>query len=528
MGGKLHEGVSRLGEERVSAPRRLCANRLRCTYFSHMPTEAPVPLVTADLLSALCAADTRRIDVNDSWREIFGDGELWDRLPEEDIRFAKEYTTEAARGSMVSHQVFLVERPEEDVPIPVLLHFLPVRLEGASPGNYPVSITGEVLREPASWAAEQTRRRRMEMLGRMSMGVAHDFNNLLTTVLGHAELLRSDLARLGAGDYPYSHLQSLERAAQDGAALVRKIQQYIRNEAQEHREPVSLHGIAKEVMTLTRPYWHNEPRRRGIAIQVVEDLESVPLIQGAPAELREVLVNLVLNAVQAMPAGGTLTFRTTRQTPYSVAVEIGDTGVGMNEAVKRRIFEPLYTTKGAGGSGMGLTMSQGIVHEHNGRIELESEPGRGTLFRLVFPLSKSSNNVPDLASPPDVAEASAEALRILVVDDELMVRTVTSKLLQLRNHSVDEVDGAPAALTLLAESADYDIVVTDLSMPDMNGLELAAEIRRLYPTLPVLLLTGDTDVEDADGFVAGIVKKPFQLDALIGAIRAAVSPAQFA
>ena len=200
----------------------------------------------------------------------------------------------------------------------------------------------------------------------------------------------------------------------------------------------------------------------------------------------------------------------------------------MNEAVKRRIFEPLYTTKGAGGSGMGLTMSQGIVHEHNGRIELESEPGRGTLFRLVFPLSKSSNNVPDLASPPDVAEASAEALRILVVDDELMVRTVTSKLLQLRNHSVDEVDGAPAALTLLAESADYDIVVTDLSMPDMNGLELAAEIRRLYPTLPVLLLTGDTDVEDADGFVAGIVKKPFQLDALIGAIRAAVSPAQFA
>ncbi|MEM7787017.1 MAG: ATP-binding protein [Bacteroidota bacterium] len=487
-----------------------------------------VPLVTSDLLSALCSCEGRRIDVNDSWRDVFGDTGLWDRLPEEDVRFAKEYTTEAARGSMVSHQVFLVERPGEDVPVPVLLHFLPVRLDGTAPGQFPVTITGEVLREPASWAAEQTRRRRMEMLGRMSMGVAHDFNNLLTTVLGHAELLRSDLARLGAGDYPYTHLQSLEQAAQDGAALVRKIQQYIRNEAQEHREPVSLHGIAKEVMTLTRPYWHNEPRRRGIAIQVVEELEPVPQIQGAPAELREVLVNLVLNAVQAMPAGGTLTFRTARHGDRAVAVEIGDTGVGMNEAVRRRIFEPLYTTKGTGGSGMGLTMSQGIVHEHNGRIELESEPGRGTLFRLVFPLARADDSAPGLPDAPAAPEAASDALRILVVDDELMVRTVTTKLLQLRNHVVQDVDGAPAALAALEATPGYDIVVTDLSMPEMNGMELAAEIRRLYPALPVLLLTGDTDVEDPAGLLSGVVKKPFQLDALIAAIREAVTPGQLA
>ena len=181
-------------------------------------------------------------------------------------------------------------------PSPVLLHFLPVRLPGLEPGHYPVSLTGEVLREPASWAAEQTRRRRMEMLGRMAMGVAHDFNNLLTAVLGHAELLRSDLAKLGSGAEPVDHLRMLERAAEDGAALVRKIQQYIRNEKAERAEPVSLHEIAEEVLTLTRPYWHNEPRRRGIAIRVRRDLRPVPPILGAPTELREVLVNLVLNA----------------------------------------------------------------------------------------------------------------------------------------------------------------------------------------------------------------------------------------
>lgn len=494
-----------------------------------MPPDAPVPLITADLLSALCAFDGRRIDVNDSWREVFGEAGLWARLPEEDVRFAQEYATEAARGSMVSHQVFLVEQPGVEVPVPVLLHFIPVRLDGREPGSFPVAITGEVLREPASWAAEQTRRRRMEMLGRMSMGVAHDFNNLLTTVLGHAELLRSDLARLGAGDYPYGHLQALERAAQDGAALVRKIQQYIRNEAQEHREPVALHEIAEEVKTLTRPYWHNEPRRRGIAIRVVSDLEPVPEIQGAPAELREVLVNLVLNAVQAMPAGGTLTFRTARHGDRAVCVEIGDTGVGMNEAVRRRIFEPLYTTKGTNGSGMGLTMSQGIVHEHNGRIELESEPGRGTLFRLVFPLAPDDLSTP--ADPDALSgnhETTTDTLRILVVDDEFMVRTVTTKLLRLRGHTVLDADGAPAALNTLAEDAAFDIVVTDLSMPGMNGLELAAEIRRRHPGLPVLMLTGDTDVDDETGVVTCVVKKPFQLDVLLGAIHESVRPQQLA
>ena len=477
---------------------------------------APLPFVAPDVLTALATAAGRRLDGNEAWREVFGEDELWDRLPVEDARFAQEYVVEAARGGDVTHQVFLADRTDGEAPTPVLLHFHPVRMPDLEPGRYPVTISGEVLREPASWAAEQTRRRRMEMLGRMAMGIAHDFNNLLTAVVGHAELLHADLVQLGAPAEPHGHLRALGQAAQDGAALVRKIQQYIRNEKNERAEPVALHEIAEEVLTLTRPYWYNEPRRRGISIRVETDLRPVPPIQGTPTELREVLVNLVLNAVQAMPAGGTLTLKTVRVGTRAAAVEVGDSGVGMNESVRRRIFEPLFTTKGAAGSGMGLTMSQGIVQEHNGRIDVESAPGRGTVFRLVFPFSAGAP-APETAPAP-AAPASGAGVRVLVVDDEPMVRTVTTKLLRLRGHDVRDVDGGPAALAALAE-AGFDVVVTDLSMPDMSGRELAAAVRQRHPGLPVLLLTGDTDasVEGAD--VAAVIKKPFQLDALDAAVR---------
>ena len=481
---------------------------------------SPLPFVAPDMLTALATAAGRRLDCNEAWREVFGEDGLWDRLPPEDARFAQEYTVDAARGADVTHQVFLIEpRNEADVPTPVLLHFLPVRLPEAERGQYPVAVTGEVLREPASWAAEQTRRRRMEMLGRMAMGIAHDFNNLLTAVMGHAELLQADLVKLGAPDEPRQHLASLDRAAQDGAALVRKIQQYIRNEKDERAEPVALDRIAEEVLTLTRPYWYNEPRRRGIAIEVESDLRPVPPIQGTPTELREVLVNLVLNAVQAMPAGGTLAVRTARVGDRAAAVEVGDTGVGMNESVRRRIFEPLFTTKGASGSGMGLTMSQGIVQEHNGRIDIESEPGRGTLFRLVFPFTSQA---PAAEAAPVAQAATGEGVRVLVVDDEPMVRTVTTKLLRLRGHAVQDADGGPAALAVLA-TEPFDIVVTDLSMPDMSGRELAAVIRQRHPGLPVLLLTGDTDADVEGGDVGAVVKKPFQLDVLDAAVRSLVA-----
>lgn len=485
----------------------------------NVPSDASevLPLVAADLLTVTCSSAGRPLKTSTAWNQVFGTEELWGRLSEEDRHFATKSLTEAARGASVTHQVFLVRHPEHDVPVPVLLHFLPVHLPNRSSGRYPVQVIGEELREPATWAAGQTRRRRTEMLGQMAMGVAHDFNNLLTTILGHAELMRDTpnkpASTIGEGEARAS-LRAIVRAASDGAALVRKIQQYIRHEREETFERVELHTLVDEVTVLTRPYWHNEPRRQGIAIELKADLRPVPQIMGNPAEIREVLVNLVLNAVQAMPAGGTLRLRTHREGDTSVIVEVEDTGVGMPESIRQHIFEPLFTTKGSTGTGMGLAVTHGIMQEHNGRIDVESEPGRGTLFRLVFPISVEdrAEEVDDL--PKQASASPPVSARVLVVDDEPMVRTVTTRLLQLKGYEVDEAEGGRQALAALSNGHTPDLVLTDLSMPGMSGRELAAEIHELNLHIPVILLTGDTDPEVNAEHVSAVVKKPFKLHAL--------------
>ena len=479
-----------------------------------------LPLIAPDLLVATCSPEGERLHANDAWYDVFGRGNLWGGLPPEDARFAEEYVIEAAGGGLVTGQVFLVEGPEVDLPIPVLLHFLPVQLSGRRAGAFPVMVSGERLQEPQRWAADQTRRRRMEALGHMALGVSHDFNNLLTAILGHAELLGS---ALDGG--PLSPAQTLglreqiitiARAATDGGVLVRKIQQYIRHEKSDLFEQVDLAKLAGEVLSLTRPYWHNEPRRQGILIALDDAVGPVPPIEGSPTELREVLVNLVLNAVQAMPEGGTLRLATGTRGDR-VTIEVGDTGIGMSEEVRGRIFEPLFTTKGERGSGMGLAVSQGIIQEHGGLIEAVSETGVGTRFVLVFP---PFDGVADgeieqaLVAEPKVRQPG----RLLVVDDEPTVRHVTQKLLEVKGYAVVAVSGGPEALALAAREAEagtpFDAVVTDLSMPDMSGRELASHLRARGLTSSIVLLTGDTDADDAAEHVDAVVKKPFKLDLL--------------
>ena len=469
-----------------------------------------LPLLAPELLAATATAEGVRLGSNAAWDAVFGRADLWAHLEPEDRRFAGEYLAEAAAGALVTHQVFLVARHHEDLPAPVLLNFLPVHVPDAAIGTRPVVITGEVLQEPQRWTTDQTKRRRMELLGQMSMGIAHDFNNLLTSILGHVELITSD-----PHTEPDIHkqLSTVRRAALDGAALVRKIQRYIRHENEQRFALLDLSDLIEEVASLTRPYWFNEPRRQGIAIHLTKSLTPVPPMLGDEAELREVFVNLILNAVQAMPEGGTLTL-STRIDGEDVIAEVRDEGMGMTEATRQRIFEPLFTTKGENGTGMGLPVSYGIVKEHDGAIEVESAPGTGTTFRLSFP-ARAAESMPVKVREPEQAQGTPDttAYRLLVVDDESMVRTVTAKLLRLRGHSVEEASGGPEALAKLADHP-FDLVVTDLGMPEMSGHELAYRIRQHHPHLGIVLLTGHTDAEDKSANVDVVVKKPFQIDAL--------------
>ncbi len=478
------------------------------TSTTHLSTIEP------DLLVATCRADGSVLMRNPAWKAILGDSEeLWTNLMPSDREIAHQNMTEAAGGSLVTHALFMVESKHRDIPVPILLHFIPVDA-GKSENLRSVAISGEVLTEPTTWTESQTQRHRMETLGRMTMGMAHDFNNLLSGILGHTQLwrLETDL-----DEHALEHISTIEKAALGGANLVSKVQQYIRQEARSSFERLDLTALIIDCISFTKPYWYNEPRRQGIDIEVVHRLDSLPPIEGSPAGLRDVFVNLILNAVQAMPDGGIIRIEGTAD-ESEMRIRITDTGTGMSAEVRKHVFEPLYTTKGERGTRMGLAVVAGTMREHLGDISLDSELGKGTTFTLQFPLNVSESEAPvDHAAVTGGGNGASR--RVLVVDDEEMVRTVLSRLLKLRGHAVTAAASGREAIDLF-QSGDFDIILTDQGMPEMSGRELAYQIRKHDVGVPILLLTGDTDINFNPVHINQVLTKPFKIDTIDSVIAA--------
>jgi CheY-like chemotaxis protein len=214
-----------------------------------------------------------------------------------------------------------------------------------------------------------------------------------------------------------------------------------------------------------------------------------------------------------MPKGGSLTFKT-ELTDAGVRVTVSDTGLGMSDNVRQHIFEPLYTTKGDRGTGMGLAVSYGIIQEHEGTIRVETGLGVGSTFVLVFPPAEEAS--PERNFEPE--RKPGRSARILVVDDERMVRTILVKLLSLKGHDVEQAASGSEALSIV-ESQEFDVVFTDLGMPEMNGRQLARALRRKCPELPIVLLTGDTNVGEPGEDVDVVLAKPFKIDQLEATIQ---------
>ncbi len=453
---------------------------------------------------------------NPAWQSALGSDENpWLHLSEDDQTLARQYVTEAIAGCLVTNQVFSASVVGRDEPLPVLLNFFPVHLPGADnePTVCAATVTGEALTEPSSWTSSQTQRHRMETLGRMTMGIAHDFNNLLSAVLWHIELMKAETSQAQKDLTFAEHLRTIEQAALDGANLIRKIQQYVRQEKQTHFEPVDLPTVIRDCVALTRPYWYNEPRRQGIAIETSLQLGEVPAVSASPTELREVFINLILNAVQAMPRGGMLSFDTNFLAEKGVCVSVTDTGIGMSESTRARIFEPLFTTKGPHGTGMGLAVSYGILQEHDATISVASRLGDGTRFEIFFPPAETST----WETVQLIERVAATPARIMIVDDEPMVRTALARLLALKGHTVRQAASGAEALAL-ANTEQFDIVFTDHGMPEMSGIELARALRLRNPALPIALLTGDTEYGRHNNCVDLVLSKPFQLRELEAAI----------
>jgi NO-binding membrane sensor protein with MHYT domain/nitrogen-specific signal transduction histidine kinase/ActR/RegA family two-component response regulator len=339
---------------------------------------------------------------------------------------------------------------------------------------------------------------RLRALGQMASGIAHDVNNALTPAALYLQSLLDRDRSLGSEARNY--LVITLRAIEDVANTIARMREFYRpREPQLILLPVDLNEVLQHVIDLTRASWNDMPQERGILIRVQNDFTAqLPLILGAENEIRDALTNLVLNAVDAMPDGGTLTLRSKWLGPTStpgatatrVSVEVCDTGVGMSEAVRNRCLEPFFTTKGERGTGLGLAMVYGMTQRHGAELEIESEPGAGTQMRLIFPVAATT---PSTARAMDVQQRLGR-LHILIVDDDPLILQSLQDALERDGHLTSVAHGGQAAIDRfrVAQQCDipFDLVITDLGMPHIDGRAVATAVKSLAPALPVVLLTG--------------------------------------
>jgi signal transduction histidine kinase len=361
---------------------------------------------------------------------------------------------------------------------------------------------------------------RLRALGQMASGIAHDFNNALVPILGFCELLQIRPDILADRVKAMSYLETIQTAAKDAASVVSRLREFYRaDKGEKPFAPVNLKRLLEQTITLTRPKWKEQAQAAGVHIDVSLDLQPVPPIAGEESALREVLTNLVFNAVDAMPVGGRLTLRTRRE-GNSAVMEVSDSGTGMTEEVRKRCLEPFFSTKGEHGTGLGLSMVFGIVQRHSGSLDILSEPGVGTSFVIKLPLMDAivghADDAP-LGKP-------ARGLRILVVDDEAPVRDTLAAVLAADGHEVTlAIDGSDGLRKFGA--GRFDVVITDKAMPRMNGDQMAATIKTIAPETRIILLTGFGLFYDKKDFpdIDVLASKPVRITALREAIATATS-----
>jgi GAF domain-containing protein len=345
---------------------------------------------------------------------------------------------------------------------------------------------------------------RLRALGEMAAGVAHDFNNMLAVIAGRSDLLLTktdDPALMKA-------LHDIRRAATTGAATVRRIQNFTGTRRARPPGRVALGDVVREVVELTRVRWKDDAQRRGIPYVVSVEGEA-PEVAGHADELREVFTNLLNNALDAMPQGGRCAFRLAAEAG-TASVEVEDTGSGMTPEVRARIFEPFFTTKGPKGSGLGLSVSWGIINSSGGTLTVDSAPGAGTRLIVRLPIPGELPEEPAVLRP-----APVNAARVLVIDDDDTVREVLGDMLVEIGHRVRQA-GSGADGLALCEAERFDLVITDLSMPGMSGWDVAASLRRTHPGVAVGLVTGWGEQVDpgqaSRHHLKFVLAKPFMLE----------------
>jgi signal transduction histidine kinase/ActR/RegA family two-component response regulator len=354
---------------------------------------------------------------------------------------------------------------------------------------------------------------RLGALGQMASGIAHDVNNALVPVVGFSELLLLHPEDLAQTSKAQEYLRLIYTGARDAASVISRLREFYRERGpNEPQAPVALAALVRQAISLTQPKWRDQAQATGSTITIGTDLPQVPPIMGDEADLREMLVNLIFNATDAMPEGGRLTLRLVPgRVPGTTTLEVRDTGVGMTEEVRQRCLEPFFSTKGESGTGLGLAMVHGIVRRHGATLSIRSHVGQGTTFQIDFPAYDQTA----LATKPPPA-ATPGPLRVLVVDDDPTVCAVTSAYLEGDGHTaVTALSGREAIDTFRQQ--DFDLVLTDRAMPGMGGDQLATVFKQMDPAVPVVMLTGFGRLmteEERPAGTDGLLGKPVDLEEL--------------
>jgi len=351
---------------------------------------------------------------------------------------------------------------------------------------------------------------RLRALGQMASGIAHDVNNALSPILAFSELVLKKEPNLAESSR--KHLQTIHTAAEGIAHIVARMREFHRRrEQRDQLKLVPVKRLVEQVVELTSPGWRDIPQSKGISIRLETSVaDPLPELYCNESEIQEALTNLVLNAVDAMPQGGTISFkaRGLNQGPISssaagpshLVLEVVDTGLGMDDKTRQRCLEPFFSTKhNRGGSGLGLAMVYGTMERHDGQIEVQSEPGNGTTMRLVFPFRQPPSAA---GAAQDSGKAMLTGLRLLCIDDEPLLRELLKEVLEFQKHTVETAETGEAGLNQFQQAArngrGFDAVITDLGMPGVNGMEVARRIKAESPATPVILLTGWGAIPDEE------------------------------
>jgi CheY-like chemotaxis protein len=354
----------------------------------------------------------------------------------------------------------------------------------------------------------------------MASGVAHDINNAVSPATLHVESLLEDEHQLSEGGRESLHV--VERCLDDVTATVARMREFYRDQPKAAAKPVRLDEVAQQVIDLTRARWSAMSQQQGLLIEMKKEFAACPPIIGVESGIREALLNLLFNAVDAMPEGGILTVRPAvgaiasgSVIPQSVHLEVIDTGIGMDEDTRARCMEPFFTTKGERGTGLGLAMVFGVAQRHGAEFELESAPGKGTTVRLSFPLSIDATDTTVIADGN-----RARPLRILIIDDDVLLLKSLRSVLERDGHTVTAANAGQSGIetfhaAIRMGTAPFEAVITDLGMPHIDGRKVSAAVKNVSPSTPVILLTGwgQRMIQDGDTpkHVDRVLSKPPKL-----------------